>query len=416
MSHVGATVRGDPEIAGIAERSAVIGFGVDDWTDTWQTRHQFMSRLGARRWRVVYSTGALSVWQIGKPAWKAAPWRDRIQATDNILVDQPGRLMPRWPSSPRWDRLAIRHRARRLMRAVGWQDATHRIAYLFHPRFWPYVAHLGDCRVVFHIDDAFNHMPNWNDRLERAQASLAARADLLIGTAPGMYRTLPAPAIDQVRELPNAADADAFIAGRNAPCPDDLAAIPRPRIGYVGSINQKVDVRLIADTAAARPDWHWVIVGPHAGDEARADAAWAAGLEACEASANVHFLGSKHHTELPAYTAHIDVNTMCYRTDGSGWWHVGYPLKLHEYLGAGQPIVSADLETVRPFAAVVEIATGRDAWIAAIDRALDKGEGGGEGGGGAGTLAERQAVALQNTWDRRVDQLEQWLAEMLERG
>ena len=406
MGHVGVTARIAREADGIAKDTAIITFGGDDWADTWQTRHQFMSRLGRRGWPVVYSTGALSVWQIGKPAWRAATWRGRIQATDDIMVDHPGRLLPQWPKSRQWNRLALRRQTRRLMRAIGWKRAKHRIAYLFHPQFWPYVEHLGDCHVVFHMDDAFNQMPGWNDRLELAQSSLADRADLLIGTAQSMLRTLPGNATAKAKELPNAADADAFIAGRDAPCPDDLAPIPHPRIGYIGSINIKVDIGLIAATAAARPDWHWAIVGPRPGAAAaQADADWQAGLAACEASPNVHFLGSKHHTELPAYASHNDVNTMCYRTDGSGWWRAVYPLKLHEYLGAGKPIVSADLETVRPFDTVVDIASGRDAWIAAIDRALSE--------GGVGTVASRHAVARQNTWDRRVDQLEQWLVEML---
>jgi len=37
---------------------------------------------------------------------------------------------------------------------------------------------------------------------------------------------------------------------------------PHPRIGYVGSINIKVDLLLVAEIARRRPDWHWVIIGP----------------------------------------------------------------------------------------------------------------------------------------------------------
>ena len=119
---------------------------------------------------------------------------------------------------------------------------------------------------------------------------------------------------------------------------------------------------------------------------------------------NIHFLGPKSRLELPAYAAHMDVNTMCYRQEG-GWWIRGYPLKMHEYLATGLPIVGANLETIRPFAHVIEIARTTDEWIVAIERSLS--------GDGVGSRDQRQAVAFEYTRDRCVDRLEGWLLEML---
>jgi hypothetical protein len=96
---------------------------------------------------------------------------------------------------------------------------------------------------------------------------------------------------------------------------------------------------------------------------------------------------------------------MCYRTDGEGWWKSIYPLKLHEYLASGKPVISAPLASVQPFAHVVEIANSVADWISAIEHALSH--------GGLASPGERLAVANKNTWDLRVDQLEQWLGEMI---
>ena len=95
---------------------------------------------------------------------------------------------------------------------------------------------------------------------------------------------------------------------------------------------------------------------------------------------------------------------MCYRTEG-GWWVAGYPLKMHEYLAGGGPIISSDLSAVRPFSQVIDIAHTPDEWTAAIERALTS--------GGVGTPEQRRAVAHENTWDQRVDQLEEWLLKMI---
>src|SRR5205085_9530097 len=64
--------------------------------------------------------------------------------------------------------------------------------------------------------------------------------------------------------FPSAIDVGHF---RSAPeihtDPADQAHIPRPRIGYSGVLDERLDARLIARLAARRPEWHFVFVGPH---------------------------------------------------------------------------------------------------------------------------------------------------------
>jgi glycosyltransferase involved in cell wall biosynthesis len=114
----------------------------------------------------------------------------------------------------------------------------------------------------------------------------------------------------------------------------------------------------------------------------------------------VHFLGSKPHTDVPRYLQNVDVNVMCYRTSEGGWWTDIYPLKLHEYLAVGKPVVASDIDAVREFSAVVAIAATTKDWIAALTKAIE--------GTGVGNVAERQLVAGMNSWDERVDTLERW--------
>jgi len=190
-------------------------------------------------------------------------------------------------------------------------------------------------------------------------------------------------------------------------CPGDLAEIPKPRISHAGAINAKIDLDLIITIATQRPDWHWVLIGKSLlenpaserpmGEEVRQ---W----RIVKDLPNVHYLGERSYAQMPAYLHHMDVNTMCYAADGVGWWIRGYPLKLHELLAAGKPVVGAPLETIVPFSHVVEIAKGPQQWMEALERALYS--------GGRGTIAERRAEALKNTWDQRLDVLEARLLKM----
>jgi glycosyltransferase involved in cell wall biosynthesis len=198
--------------------------------------------------------------------------------------------------------------------------------------------------------------------------------------------------------IENAADYQAFAVDPPALRePADLAAVPRPRIGYTGALNRKVDFPLLVSIASRHPLWQIVLVGALGNLDAETTAA----VSTLRQLSNVHFLGFKDHRELPQYVGHMDVNLLAYRLAPHLWTQGIYPLKLHEYLAAGRPVVSADLPSVRPFAEVVHVVRESGGWETAIAAALD--------GHGTGSVESRRAVARNNGWDARALALERWL-------
>lgn len=389
----------------MSARLPIFAFAPDEWPGRRLNRQHILSRLAARGWPVVYSTGALSVWDRGGSQWAEAGWLGRFEEMEGVRVDRPGRLPPRWQRHAGWDRLVIRSHARRLESEMG-GSASGGICYVFHPDYWPYVECMRPRFVVYHAYDAYDVMPDWSPQLAGWRDRMLRRADLRVATFQGIARFYPEDLRGTVRELPNGVD-EIFV-DVEAPCPPDLAQIPRPRIGYVGAVNPKVNFELLIGIAAQRPDWHWVVLGKSdleteaaAGPHVESMRAW----HAFRALPNVHYLGARPFREVPAYVAHMDVNTVCYRTGADGWWSFGSPNKLHEQLASGKPVVASPIETIRPFADVVQLADTPAEWLEALDCAV--------AGRGMGTPEQRRAIARQNTWDRRVDLLEGWLFEML---
>jgi glycosyltransferase involved in cell wall biosynthesis len=371
------------------------------------SRQQFLSRLARRCWPVVYSTGALSIWERESESWQRAGWRSRKRSTDGILLHEAGRSPFRWERFPAWDRFVIRYHGRRLSHLVEEQKATGSIAYIWNPQFAPYLARLQYDWLIYHATDLHAQMPGWSAQTADMEAELVSRADAVVATSPSILRHLLGMRPKRVQLLLSGVDAELFSAGAESPCPADLAAIPRPRIGYSGNINIKVDFSLVATIAKQRQDWHWVFVGPINFKVIRQDPLMAGAYQICRNLPNVHFLGNKPYTELPAYEAYMDVNTLCYRVEEGGWWTGLSPMKLYEYLAVGKPIVGVPLETVGPYQPVVEIAVGAENWIAAIARSL--------GNGGVGSTERRRAMAFENTWDERTDVLEKLLLDVLQR-
>ncbi|MGE3932173.1 MAG: glycosyltransferase [Rhodospirillaceae bacterium] len=395
----------DGVAAALRRETAIAMFGPDSWGDYPQTRHHVAAALAARGWAVTYTTGPYFIWDVPEPRWLHARWRTRRATAQGVAINWPGRTLMRWPRFGAWDRQVQDRFAARLIRDARWRDARHRVAYLFRPEFADYLDALGDCRVVYHADDSFSKTFGWSREAQHAEARLVARADLIVATTAGVRRNLPGDGPARARLLPNGADSALFAGGADAPCPPDLAAIARPRLGYFGWLNAKIDFALIADVAARRPDWHWVLVGPSADAAIAADAPSRAGWARLSAQPNVHAIGPRPYRQMPAYQAHMDVNTLCYRTDPGGWWEDLSPLKLYEYFAVGRPVIACALEALEPLQSVLSVAAGTDGWIAAIEDALahDTTE----------AAALRRSLAAANGWSAVAARLEPWLSEAI---
>jgi glycosyltransferase involved in cell wall biosynthesis len=385
--------------------TSIVAFGMDDWGGTPQTRQHILTGLAARGWPITYTNGPHFVWGVRQPKWTHASWRSESGKSDGVRLNWPGRWLLRWPRFGAWDRYVQRRYVRTLTGQAGWEQARHRIAYVFHPSLFEYAAELGECLVVYHADDSFSKMPGWTKDFEIAEYNIVDRAALLIATSPGVQRNLPGDGSSRARILQNGADSDFFASGPNCETPADLVSIPRPRIGFFGTISPKVDLRLVNSLAELESRWHWVFVGKFIEKAILADTASRDAWQCLRRRPNVHFLGPRHYRDLPRYQAHMDVNTLCYRTDPGGWWTDLSPLKLHEYLAVGLPVVAAALEVLNPLRHVVAIVNSRDEWINALTHAID--------GRGVGTSEQRQEVAFANRWEEIVDQLDSWLAALL---
>lgn len=375
----------------------LLGFGINDWSDYWQTRQHVLSRLATRGYQVGYTTPVLSIHERSRPRWREARWRPAVELVNGVRVMHPGRWPPVTHRVAAIDRAVVRHQARRFADCVGGRrGARPDIAYVFHPGFLPYLEGISARHVVYHADDNFGAMSNGGGHLRELEQGLVDRADLVFAITDGVARGLGQRAAGKTVIVGNGADVELYGAAGGLPAPRDLASIPRPVIGYAGSLNNKVDFPLVARLARARPAIHWALIGPVWGDE-HLSAGLREGLAECRRLPNVWFLGRKSYLDLPAYAAHVDASAMIYRTDGDGWWRSIYPLKMHECLATGRPLLSADVPAVRAFSDVVDLCTSDQDWLAALDRVA--------AGDDPLKQAARRSVARANSWDRKLDQI-----------
>jgi glycosyltransferase involved in cell wall biosynthesis len=219
--------------------------------------------------------------------------------------------------------------------------------------------------------------------VQEIDQSLCRSADLVfVGSEP--LRQKKAPFNRQTYIVNHAADISHFAKAADPATvvPADLESIPHPRIGFVGMMDGiRFDVDIIR-RLSDNPEYQVVIVGDFVGEL----------KVALPSRKNIHLLGMKPVAQLPSYLKGLDVCLMPYRVNEATRYI--YPLKLHEYMATGLPIVSTDIPAVDSFRSLIYVAENTDEFIRLTARALEEND--------DKTAAARRRTAQEHTWENHV--------------
>ena len=223
---------------------------------------------------------------------------------------------------------------------------------------------LGDLRAAGLVYDCQAERSSTPAAAER-EAAVLSMADLVLTAAPSLHERLSRQH-PNVHWVPDAVDADRFDIARSDDSEEAdsaqqlLAGIGRPRFGFFGRIDARLDLALVAALAAQRPDAHIVMVGP-------VDAAFG---EPLPQASNLHWLGAQPWSCLPHVAAACDVCLLPYVCAPDS---AGVPGATLEMLAAGRPVIATALpDLVRLFGGCLHIAPDGEAFVAAAAAALDE--------------------------------------------
>ncbi len=378
----------------------IVCVGFADWDTELQTnQHHLMRRLAAdNRVLFVESLG------LRRPQLAARDVR-RMARRMRAGLRGPRRADGLQVLSP----LVLPLHANRLARALNARllpllvrRATRKLDFR-RPILWSYVPQaevlldaLDPSLVVYHcVDDISAHPSIDADSFLAAERRFAARADLVLASAPTLERRMKELA-SNVLYAPNVADTELFAGAlSDGPVDPSIAALPHPLIVFCGAIvSTKLDFELIASLAGARRDWSFALVGPVGPGDPRVDPSM------LSAERNVHLLGMRSYEQLPEVLRGADAGLIPYAINELT--SSVFPMKVYEYLAAGLPVVSTPLPALE---GVEGVSTAEDAENMArlLDEELASDS--------PSRRAERSRLASSHSWDERLSEI----AEAVER-
>ena len=174
--------------------------------------------------------------------------------------------------------------------------------------------------------------------------------------------------------------------------PAELAALPRPLIGYVGLLSHFLDFDQLEALRRNRRGGTVVLIGPGSPATNRAVAEFGR-------REGVAVLGPRPYGEVPAYMQALDVGVIPFRADDPFVRGIN-PNKVYQYLAAGLPVITTPVLDLQESPPDLLFATTNEEVTRALGLALDA----------PPAPERRRALARAHDWDvlaaRMVNEIE----------
>jgi UDP-galactopyranose mutase len=350
-------------------RPALFCFSHLRWSFVWQRPQHLLSRAAE-----VYD-----VFFFEEPVCKpgAVPQLETSVVAPHITV-----LVPVLPEGPS-DGQLLTLQKRLVEEYIATVSSRKRVFWYYTPMALAFTREVPRDVTVYDNMDELAAFRGASAELLDLEAKLFAEADVIFTGGHSLYEAKKA-RHPNVHCFPSSIDAAHFASARLklGDDPLDQQSIPRPRIGFFGVIDERMDMLLLKNLAELRRSWHFIMIGPVAKVSA----------EDLPRAENLHWVGMRSYKELPSYLARWDVGLMPFALNESTRFIS--PTKTPEFLAAGLPVVSTAVpDVVHAYGdtGLVEIAADRADIVLAIERLLE--------GRRPGWLAEVDARLATQSWD-----------------
>lgn len=379
------------------DRPDVVVLSTADWDNPfWTNKQHVAAQLAARGHRVLYmeslglrsaTAAARDLGRMGRRLLRGL--RGPRQVRPNLWVVSPLALpLNRLAAARALNRWLVPAMVRAAARHLGFRRPW---VWAYNPVTVQWLDTLGPSAVIYHCVDDLGAIPGIGAAMiHSAERQLCVRAHAVFCTSNTLHDRLEPLAPGRTHLLPNVADYTHFSRARSpAPLPPELAAIPEPRLGFVGALSEyKVDFALLSALATARPDWHLVLIG-QVGEGQPGTSLPLPSLP------NIHLLGPRAYGALPDYLRGFQAALL--PMQANDYTAAMFPMKFFEYLGAGLPVVSTPLPALAAYGEVCRFAHGPEAFAAAVADILS---------GRRPDPAACDTAARRHSWEWRLDQME----------
>jgi glycosyltransferase involved in cell wall biosynthesis len=346
----------------------------------------------------------LNGWRRGLYPWSPPC---RLRRSGPALWEQQLVLPTGWMK--RYPRVGMRPIARSVRSWWGTLSPWRRGLVMLYPHYLYLRDQLRpDVSVYYNVDDYALYWPRQADRVRALERAMVSSADLTVCVArlrADELRAAVPEAAARIHHIPHGAPTP-FLAPRPLDRPGeppvDIAHLPRPLLGYIGSMEDRVDWELMDRLSLEFPRASIVVIGRAGSPVARP---WWEHCARFLGRPNVHAIGWRPQEDLARYYQSFDAALIPYGLDHP-FNRACSPTKIMDAMGSGRPIVATAIPECRLHADRFHVADDAGAFVGAVRQVLD-------GGSDDGRAAIRHAYAVAHSCrgvgDRLLDLIDERL-------
>lgn len=343
------------------------------WIFVWQRPQHVISRLAAGRRRT---------WFVEEPV-VAEVERPVLRTEDHGTVVRVWLEVPGPERHVDFSDDAAWAYGARLREVLGRGDG--RTSWLYTPVAYDLARSIGHDLLVYDVMDDLASFKGAPAGLRLAQAAALAAADVVFAGGRSLHESVRSRRPD-AHLLASGVEPDHYAVDRS-----ERPHGHTPVAGYVGVIDERIDLDLVARLAAELPDWEIRMVGP----VVKIDPA------VLPRAANISYWGARSYEELPQVMAGFDVALMPFALNQAT--RSISPTKTLEYLASGLPVVSTRVpDVVADFGSVVHLASDGPGFARACREALE---------GGIAGLEDVEALLRLRHWDTIAERMRRAIDE-----
>jgi glycosyltransferase involved in cell wall biosynthesis len=386
-------------------KQQIVCFSTEDWDTPLPTnKHQLMVRLAKANNEIIY----VETIGIRKPSIRKADMKrikQRIQksmsqpkaGTKNLTVVSPLVIPGQGKGLKlKLNRILFLPKLKKVLKEHHIKDP---ILWVFNPFAVHFVDSIPHKFLVYHCVDDLSHIPGADSQaILDAEKVLLGKANIVFATSPWLCEKCRHHNKNTHLQN-NVGDFAHFskVMDESTPVAPAVAKFKHPVVMFVGNIAaSKLDFELIEQIALKRIDWSIVLVGPVWNDVSPLR------LQRLQKFNNLFMLPHVPYPQLPTYIKAADALIIPYQIND--YTKGVFPIKFFEFLATGKPVVSIDLPSLHQYRDIVPLPGTHQAFSRAVDSVIKEED---------INRDKRIALAKQNTWEHRLEELSSLIQESM---
>jgi glycosyltransferase involved in cell wall biosynthesis len=337
------------------------------WNFVWQRPQHLISRL---------ASGYDRVWFVEEPQVDDELTSPRLRVEEQHPVTRVWLDLPTTHGDEGFDRRVSAQYRIELAQLVGQDVET---AWIYTPMAIEIARGLQPTTLVYDVMDDLASFRFAAPELVLRQRQMLREANLVFTGGRSLHRSVTESRRHSTYCFPSGVDRGHYLPARDRRRTRTRHP-SRPVAGYVGVIDERIDLELVAALARSAPDWDIRMVGP----VVKIDPSL------LPTAPNLAYPGPQEYADLPDVMGGFDVALMPFALNAAT--RSISPTKTLEYLAAGLPVVSTRVpDVVDGYTGVVDLRDDGEGFAAACRSARDTAD--------DGWLRDIDALLHDREWD-----------------